>query len=250
MRILYLGNNWLGWKVLEWLTEQDEEVVGLVTHPPGRSKHDAAMRGAVGLPENRVFDGAALQEPEVLQMIEELEPDIGVSVLFGYILKPAFLDLFPKGCVNLHPAYLPYNRGAYPNVWSIIEGTPAGATLHRIDEGIDTGSILARRRVEVRPTDTGRSLYEKLEQTALELFCDSWPKLEDESLDPIEQEEDEGTMHYVKDVEEIDCIDLDAIYTARELIDILRARTYPPHPGAYFKHEGRKVYLRLELFEE
>jgi len=52
-----------------------------------------------------------------------------VSVLFDYILKPDFLGMFPGGTINLNPALLPYNRGQYPNVWSIVEGTPAGATI-------------------------------------------------------------------------------------------------------------------------
>lgn len=250
MRILYLGRNWLGLKVLEWLSAQGEEFAGLVVHSARDSKYGDAMRDLVDLPDHCVFDGSTLRDPQVLKSIEDLEPDIAISVLFGYILKPAFLDLFPAGCVNLHPSYLPYNRGSYSNVWSIIEGTPAGATLHYIDEGIDTGPVLARRRVEVRVTDTGRSLYERIEHAALTLFRDAWTKLKSGALEPVEQNDAKSTMHYVKDVEDVDCIDLDAMYSARELINILRARTYAPYSGAYFEHEGRKVHLRLELIEE
>jgi methionyl-tRNA formyltransferase len=59
-----------------------------------------------------------------------------------------------------------------------------------------------------------------------------------------------GTFHHSRDVETIDEIQLDRNYTARELINILRARTFPPHPGAYFLDGGRKVYLRLQLLYE
>ncbi len=250
MRVFYMGNNWLGWKVLEWTSGTDDEIVGMAVHPEDSATYAEQMENAAGLPERRVFDGSKLRDEEVVESIRALDPDVGVSVLFGYILRPSFLDIFPEGAVNLHPAYLPYNRGAYPNVWSIVDGTPAGVTLHEIDEGVDTGDIWARRQVEVRPSDTGRSLYQRLEQAGLDLFQSAWPKWKSGELTPIEQSEAEGTKYYTDDVENIDEIDLDAMYTGRELIDILRARTFPPHNGAYFVEDGQKVYLRLELTEE
>ena len=64
------------------------------------------------------------------------------------------------------------------------------------------------------------------------------------------QNKTQGTHHFVRDVERIDEIDLARMYNARELIDVIRARTFSPYPGAYFRHDGRKVYLRLQLFYE
>ncbi len=245
-----MGNNWLGWKVLEWMSGTGDEIVGMAVHPTDSAAYAEQMQNAARLPGNRVFDGSNLSEEKIVESVRALDPDVGVSVLFGYILRPSFLDIFPEGAVNLHPAYLPYNRGAYPNVWSIVDGTPAGVTLHEIDEGVDTGDIWARHQVEVRPSDTGRSLYQRLEQAGLYLFQSAWPKWKSDELTPIEQSEAEGTKYYTDDVEKIDEIDLDATYTGRELIDILRARTFPPHNGAYFVDDGQKVYLRLELSEE
>ena len=96
--------------------------------PPHKRKYgDEIIRGAQVSPAH-IFDGSRLRQTEVLQAIKALQPDIGLSVLFGYILRPECLDLFPAGVVNLHPAYLPFNRGVYPNVWSIVEGTPSGVT--------------------------------------------------------------------------------------------------------------------------
>ncbi len=67
----------------------------------------------------------------------------------------------------------------------------------------------------------------------------------------VAQAGDDGTSHRMKDVEAIDEIDLDATYTARELIDLLRARTFPPYPGAFFLDQnGARVYLRLQLMTE
>jgi methionyl-tRNA formyltransferase len=250
MRILFLGNNWVGWQVMEWLQEQDEQVVGLVIHPPEKQKYGDEIVDSVQLDPSCIFDGSRINQPETLEAIQALKPDIGLSILFDYILEPEFLEIFPSGVVNLHPAYLPYNRGQYPNVWSIIEGTPAGVTLHYIDPGIDTGDIIAQLQVPIEPVDTGETLYHKLERACVDLFKETWPKICSGQAPRISQNKDEGTYHRTEDVKDVDCIDLDRKYTARELIDIIRARTFPPYPGAYFVHQGRKVYLRLQLLYE
>ena len=250
MRILYLGNNRVGYEVLRWLKSQSEEIVGLVVHPQDKRKYGDEIISAAGLEENDVIYGDTLREPETLARIQSLEPDLGISVLFDYILKADFLDILPQGCVNLHPAYLPFNRGQYPNVWSIIDSTTAGATLHYIDTGIDTGDIIARKEVPVEPVDTGESLYRKLEVACLELFAESWPALRIGAAKRIPQDLEAGTYHRTRDVREIDPIELDKTYVARDLINILRARTFSPHRGAYFDHDGSRIYMRLNLSYE
>ena len=247
MKIFFMGNNWVGWQTLRWMRDHEEQIVGLAIHPEGMSKYGAEILEAARLPEDRVFDGSALDDPGVIEQIRALEPDIGISVYLGYILRPAFLDLFPEGCINLHPSYLPFNRGVHPNVWSIVEGTPAGATIHFIDAGVDTGTILARELIEIDPVDTGKTLYHKLEKICVDLFIRTWPSIKEGTIPAQPQELDEGTVHRLSDLSAIDRIDLDGKYTARELIDLIRARSFPPWPGAYFEADGRRVYLRLEL---
>jgi methionyl-tRNA formyltransferase len=247
MRILFLGNNWLGWKVIAWLKEQGEEIVGLVIHQPAERKFGEEILRAAGLPEDKIFLGSRLRNREGMDAIRSLHPDLGISILFDYILKPEFLRLFPSGVINLHPAFLPYNRGQYPNVWSIVEGTPAGATLHYIDAHIDTGDIIARKEVAVEPVDTGESLYRKLERASLNLFQETWPLLKAGKAERIPQTLGSGTFHYTRDTEKIDRLDPERTYRARDLINILRARTFPPYRGAYIEAGGKRVYLRLQL---
>ncbi len=250
MRILYLGNNWIGWQALKWLKEHGEEVVGLILHPPGRRKYGEEIINSSGVNSSCIFDGSLLDQIDVIEAIRSLKPEIGVSALFGFILHKDFLKLLPAGCVNIHPALLPYNRGGYPNVWSIIEGTPSGITIHYIDEGIDTGDIIAQIPVRVEPVDTGESLYRKLEKAAVDLFKETWPLIRSGKVPRITQDREKGTYHSTKDVECVDEIFLGRTYTAKELINIIRARTFPPYPGAYFWNEGCKVYLRLQLLNE
>lgn len=250
MRILLFANNRVGWQIAAWVKERGDDIVGLVLHPPHRRKYGHEIARSVGVSVECIFDGAQLRQPETLDAIRQLNADIGLSVLFGYILHSDLVRIFPAGVVNLHPAYLPYNKGAFPNVWSIVEGTPAGVSLHYIDAGVDTGDIIAQRPVPVTPTDTGKTLYHKLELACIELFRQTWPLILRGQAQRSPQLPGAGTRHSVRDVEGIDEIDLERAYTARELINILRARTFPPHPGAYFRDGGRKVYLRLQLLSE
>ena len=244
MRILFFGNNRLGWRVLEWLRAQDEHVVGLVLHPPETRRFGEEILSAAGLDAAAVVDGSV--QSGLHSVIDRLRPDIGVSVSFGYVLRPNILEQFPAGCVNLHTSFLPYNRGAYPNVWPILDHTPAGASLHYMDHGIDTGDLVAQREIPVEPVDTAATLYDRLETCAFELFRDSWPLLRAGRAPRVPQQGD-GTCHRRRDLDQHDEIMLDQSYTGRELIDLLRARSFPPYPAAYFRTGGRKVEVRVDL---
>jgi methionyl-tRNA formyltransferase len=250
MRVVFFGNNRIGLETLQYLIDRGDEIVGLVVHSPERSRYRDEIVGVAGLPADRVWKAESLRQTGVAEAIGELNAEIGVSAFFGYILRADILDLFPAGVINLHPGYLPYNRGAFTNVWSIVDGSPAGATLHYIDPGVDTGDLIAQSRVEVLPTDTGGSLYDDLEKACLDLFEEAWPKIAAGNAQRIPQIKDEGTSHRMRDVDEIDEIDLEATYKARDLIDLLRARTFPPYPGAYFTENDTRVYLRLQLLTE
>jgi methionyl-tRNA formyltransferase len=245
-----MGNNWAGWQIIRYLRDQKEDIVGLVVHPEHKQRYGKEIVEVSQIDSTRVFDGSRLKQEKTLEAIRSLQLDIGISVLFDYKLSKEFIDLFPKGIVNLHPSYLPFNRGQYPNVWSIVEETPAGVSLHYIDEGIDTGDIIAQRKVRVLWKDTGMSLYGKLERKAVELFKEYWQTIRQGKQQRIPQTQAKGTYHTTKDVEKIDKIDLDRKYYAKDLINILRARTFPPYEGAYFFDGDEKIYMRLQLLDE
>ena len=249
MRILYFANNRTGLLILEWLIESGEDVAGVVLHPPDRRLFADELVAAAG--SRPIFQADRLGDEGTLREIAALGADIGVSAFFGYILKPPLLELLPAGCVNVHPALLPYNRGAHPNVWSIVDGTPAGATLHYIDAGVDTGDIVAQVELPVTSVDTAATLYGKLEDACVDLFREAWPALREGTAPRRPQDPDAGTYHRRDDLKMIDRITLDDTYKARDLIDLLRARTFPPHAAAHFvDDDGRKVQVRVELSYE
>lgn len=251
MRYVYLANGELGAKVLRWLVDRGTPPVGLVVHPPEAARSRSEIETISELPPGGRIDAARLRTSDGVDWLRGLRPDWLVSVLFGGILRDAVIGTARLGAVNLHPAFLPYNRGAYPNVWSIVERTPAGVTLHHIAPGapVDSGDIIAQRPVEVLPTDTGATLHRRLEEAAFELFRDSWPLIE-KGDPPRRPQPPGGTTHRRSDVERIDRIDPDAVVRAGDLIDVLRARTFTPYSGAYLDLGGRRIQIKVELAEE
>ena len=147
---------------------------------------------------------AYLREREDVVALGPSEPltpahDARLAVSHGYrlILRSDVLDRIPT--VNLHIAYLPYNRGADPNLWSVLEDTPAGVTIHHMDAGVDTGDIIARRRVALDDaTDTLATAYAKLQQAIAELFRERWPAISAGTA-PREPQPPGGTSHRVAD---------------------------------------------------
>lgn len=250
MRIIYCANNLVGWEILSWLKERKENIVGLIVHSPETQKYGEKINSVLNFSDDKIFYGNSLNDQKTLDAIRHLNPDIAISIYFGYIFKKRILDLFPKGCINLHPAFLPYNRGAFPNVWSIIDGTPAGTTLHYVNEGIDCGDIISQKQIEVNITDTGETLYHRLESASVELFKETWPKILTGDTHQVSQNIHEGTYHKVKDVDKIDEIDLNRNYNAGELFNIIRARTFPPHKGAYIIQNQKKIYVNIQLLNE
>jgi methionyl-tRNA formyltransferase len=121
-------------------------------------------------------------------------------VSFGYrhILKNDIIDLFPMRIINLHISFLPWNKGADPNLWSFLENTPKGVTIHYIDAGLDTGKIIVQRELKYGIEDTLKTSYDKLLKTIEALFFQEWPSIRKGETKPFSQHL-EGTYHRSKD---------------------------------------------------
>lgn len=130
------------------------------------------------------------------QLLDEVE--FIVSYGYRYMIRPDLLAKYPKRVINLHISYLPYNRGADPNLWSILDGTPTGVTIHEVDKGLDTGGIIEQRIVKLLPGDTLKTSYERLSNAIEKLFAESWSIIRTGKCDSIPQR-GEGSVHKLKD---------------------------------------------------
>ncbi|MEZ4359567.1 MAG: formyltransferase family protein [Kofleriaceae bacterium] len=199
-----------------------------------------------------IHDAACLRDPAFLARLRAAAPALALSAHFSQLLSPDFLAIPRHGVANLHSGLLPYNRGHWPEIWSIVRGTPAGITLHLIGEGIDTGDVIDQQAAPVRPEDTCASLAATLEELGVELVLRNWEAMltGDARAQPQAQR---LPLNLHKHVEQLAEIHLERKYTGKELIDLLRALTLPRLlKGAFFvdPDTGDRIRLQLTLTRE
>ena len=219
MKIVFLGLNDIGKRIYDWLVDQGETILGILT------------------------------TREQLKLVHELKPDLVLCIGFRHIVDQATLAVPSMGCINLHKALLPTNRGANPNVWSILESKTAGVSMHYMDMGVDTGPLIAQREVEISFADTAGSLYEKLEDEQFDLFVETWPRIRSGDVEPREQV-GEATVHRKQDFKDLWKLDLNRECTLSEAIDLLRALTFPPFRNAYVEKDGKRYYVEIRITPE
>lgn len=218
MDIIFLGVNDVGMRIYDWLCQRDSlNVIALLT------------------------------EPDQLDVVQETTPELLVSVGFDHLVPPEILDVPSEGAINLHPSYLPHNRGKSPNVWPLVEGTPAGVTLHYMDAEFDTGDIIAQKQVEATFSDTGKTLHQRLEDAQFELFTDHWPEIESGDIEHTPQDDTAGAYHSTADFIELCELDPEETVSVKTLLDRLRALTFPPFDNAYLDIDGERYYIDVEI---
>ena len=186
---------------------------------------------------------------EFIELLTTYEVDFHFMLWFPTIVKKPSLESVNEGFVNLHPSILPHNRGMHPWYWSIVDETPAGVTIHFIDENIDEGDIITQKEVLIKPNDTGESLYTKLLETTINLFKDKFYYILNREYLPFEVPKIEGSFHFAKELDPHTKIDLNKKYKAKDLLNIIRARSFKKGDCSYFMKDGKKYNLRLEIDE-
>jgi methionyl-tRNA formyltransferase len=217
----FLGTNDVGEVLYEWLEQRDDATISVY-----------------------------IETKDELELLREHEIDLVVSAGFRHIVPEEYLDIPPLGAVNIHKSYLPYNRGANHNVWSIIEDNPAGVSIHYMTAEVDGGPIIDRRKVPVEPDDNARDLYERLEKAQIQQFKETWPEIRDGTAETVEQDLDEGTYHRKSDFVSLWELNREERVEVGEFIDRLRALTFPPYKNAYFIEDGEKYYVEIDVTRE
>ncbi len=226
-------------------------VVGVVTQPDrpaGRGRKLVAspvkeFALAEGIP---IFQPARLRRNlEAVEHIRAWSPDVIIVAAYGLILPPDVLEIPPFGVLNVHASLLPRWRGASPVQAAILAGDPVtGVTIMKMDEGLDTGPILATRETSIGPEETAGELEARLAVMGAELLMEILPDYLDGKLVPRPQPTEGITKTYrlPKEAARID-------WTAPAIQVARHVRAFAPKPGAYTTWNGRrfKVFLARPL---
>jgi methionyl-tRNA formyltransferase len=240
-RIVFMGTPEFAIPTLRALDEY-HEVAGVVTQPDrragrGRSLVAPPVKEAaleLGLP---TIQPRALGEPEAIEQVKAWHPDLIVVAAFGQILKKPVLALPPYGCLNVHASLLPRYRGASPIAAAILAGEEVtGVTLMRMDEGMDTGPILAQAQCPIAPDDTTATLTGKLARLGAELMAKTLPAWLSGELEARPQ--DDSQASYCRPLTKQDGhLDWGEPASALER----RVRAYDPWPGTYTTWQGQRL---------
>jgi methionyl-tRNA formyltransferase len=168
-RVVFMGSGEIGIPTLEWLASASNiDLIGIVTQPDkpvGRSQTLMSPPPKIfserrGIPVLQPFK---VRQPEALESIRRLVPDLIVVMAYGQILPKSLLEMPTTACLNLHASLLPKHRGAAPIQASILAGdSESGITVMYMAEGLDTGDILIKRTVRLRRRETAESLHDRL----------------------------------------------------------------------------------------
>lgn len=138
-------------------------------------------------------------EPVDLDFLKSNDIEIAVSYRYRHMIKRPVIRFLRGQIINLHISLLPWNRGADPNLWSFLEDTPKGITIHHVDEGIDTGDIIAQKEIRFDlGSETLATSYRKLNGSIIDLFREIWPKLLSGKC-RCRSQLATGSIHYIKD---------------------------------------------------
>jgi methionyl-tRNA formyltransferase len=160
---------------------------GLAMRPPAVKKRALEL----GL---KVWQPTKIRTVEFSEKLRALEPDVAIVVAYGRILPRAVLDAPRAGCVNVHASLLPRWRGAAPIQWSIVHGdSVTGVTLMLMDEGMDTGPILATASTPIGPDDDAAILSQRLSKMGAWLLRQELPRYLAGDLEPHAQDEGQAT---------------------------------------------------------
>jgi methionyl-tRNA formyltransferase len=237
-----------GLECVRVLAERSADVSLVVLDRNDRGNCNAQIAAVAEAQRWQTLGWHELMEREVAADAGSRRPHLGVSAWWPYLLRRPLIDWPVEGWINLHPSLLPFNRGKHPNFWSLVEGTPVGATIHFIDQTIDGGDIVAQAELGVSWTDTGESVYKRTQQLCVRLFAELAPVLvEGAELPRRRQPVPPTPVHFAAELDPASEIRLDEVCTARKLLNLMRARTFPPHPGAYFHDAGERFVVRVSI---
>ncbi len=251
MRVIFMGTPDFSVGTLEALIEAGHEVVLAVTQPDkpkgrGKSMQFPPVKETALAHGIEVYQPVRVREQACIDYLKQYEADIIVVVAFGQILPKEILDMPRYGCVNVHASLLPKYRGAAPIQWAVINGEQVtGVTTMRMDEGLDTGDMILKEEVVLKPEETGGSLFDRLAKTGAALCVRTLAAIEDGSAVYTPQEHDKAT-HTTMIKKQLGEIVWEK--SALELERLIRGLN--PWPSAYTHLNGKTLKIWKAVVKE
>ena len=240
MKVIYMGTPDFSVGALEAIIKAEHEVVLVVTQPDKPKGRGKAMQASpvkeCALSHGiEVFQPTKIRESENVEYLRKFGADIFVVAAFGQILPKSILDMPKYGCVNIHASLLPKYRGAAPIQWAVINGDEVtGVTTMLMNEGIDTGDMIAKKQVRLAEDETGGSLFDRLADTGAELIVETMKMLEEGTAEFTPQNSEEATHTSMISKE------LGSIEWSKPAAEIERLiRGLNPWPSAYTRLKGK-----------
>lgn len=244
MNIVYMGTPEIAAVILKALHEAGHTIIGAVTQqdkPKGRGNQvqfPAVKEMALSL-DIPVYQPRRVKEPEFIEVLKQLNPDVIVVAAFGQILSKVILELPKFGCINVHASLLPDYRGSAPIQWSIIDGEEkTGITIMHMDEGIDTGDMISKEEIILSPKETFGTLHDKLAQAAGPLLIKALADIEAGRATRTKQGDSKSRYAMILDKS------LGHIDFSQPAVKIERLiRGLNPWPSAYTSIEGKMLKI-------
>jgi len=244
MKLIFMGTPEFAALVLDRLSASEHQIVAVYTRPDkpaGRHLQPAAspvkelaLRRGLS-----VVQPASLRQPEEIVRLAGFAHEIIVVAAYGLLLPPEVLRIPPLGCLNVHPSLLPRYRGAAPVAAAILAGDAvSGVSIMLLDEGMDTGPVLAQVEEPVSPDDTTGSLTTRLAKRGAELLLETLAPWAEGRLKPRPQD-DEG-VNYTRLITKQEG-QIDWSRSAEELGRQVRA--FQPWPGCFTRWKGRLLKI-------
>ena len=227
------------------MPESPVRIVGVVTQPDkpvGRRQTltAPAVKVLAQTHDLPVLQPVSLRRPAVLEALRRLKPDVGIVAAFGKILRPDVLSIPPHGYLNVHSSLLPRWRGAWPVGAAIQAGdVETGVTIMQLDEGMDTGPLLANRRTPILMDDTTDGLEQRLALLGAELLIETLPGHIAGTVPSRPQSDSEAT--YCRPISKSDG-QIDWRQPARQIDRHVRAMF--SWPGAFTRWDGKQLSIR------
>jgi methionyl-tRNA formyltransferase len=254
LRFIFAGDRPIAVTILQFLLSQGARPLALMVSDASNASHSAELISLCDhLGPDCIWRGKSFLEEQNTKRMRDFSLQYIFGIHFPLIIPRQILSLPSVGVLNLHPAYLPYNRGWHNSAWAMLEETPYGGTLHFMNEGVDTGDIVHQKRVMAAPDDTGDSFYKKAVQAEIDTFIEAWPMLVSGRPRRIPQDATAGTAHKKRDLEAsgVQRLDLDQPMPGRQFLNKLRAlTTSSPSEAAYFEEDGARYRVRVAIQRE